>query len=145
LDEGRRRRDRACHTSAARSPRREDEVGLHQTFAAALRSAREASGWSQADLAHRVGLSVEAYGRLERGRVLPRASTLVRLARSLNVGLDDLLGLHDSSEHAAEGDDLRLRAVFGRLREVPPEDLRFLVSVLDELQRWRSEIRARRT
>ncbi len=108
---------------------------LHETFAAALRSAREAGGWSQADLAERIGLSVEAYGRLERGRVLPRASTLVRIARTLHVGVDDLLGLR------AEGpdDDLRLRALIGRLRDATPQDLRLLLGVLNELLRWRAE------
>lgn len=117
-------------------------AGLHQTFATALRSAREACGWSQADLADRVTLSVEAYGRLERGRVLPRAATLVRLARTLDVGVDDLLGLHDAgSSNKGESDDLRLRAALTRLREASPEDLRFLVGVLDELERWRTELR----
>jgi transcriptional regulator with XRE-family HTH domain len=120
-------------------------VGLHQTFAAALRTAREASRRSQAELAHRVGLSVEAYGRLERGRVLPRASTLVRLARALNVGIDDLLGLREPEGSSSDGEDLRVRAVIGRLREASPDDLRLLIAVLDELQRWRAEIRGRRS
>jgi transcriptional regulator with XRE-family HTH domain len=107
-------------------------LGLHQTFAAALRTAREASGRSQADLADRVGLSVEAYGRLERGRVLPRASTLVRLSRALNLAVDQLLGLGPGAE------DVGPRAALGRLCEAPPEDLRFLVGVFEELQRWRT-------
>ena len=131
-------RDRGCHTAVQQS---DAEMGaLHETFAAALRSARVASGWSQADLADRIGLSVEAYGRLERGRVLPRASTLVRLARTLHVGVDDLLGLRADSP---DGDDLRLRALIGRLRDATPEDLRFLLGVLNELLRWRADAQRR--
>ncbi len=106
-------------------------MGLHQAFTAALRAAREACGWSQADLAGRAGISVEAYGRLERGRVLPRASTLVRLARALNVRVDDLLGLAESPP------DTRTSALMGRLRSAPPRDLLFLMAVLAELERWR--------
>lgn len=129
------------------SAREDDLTGLHQTFATALRSAREACGWSQADLADRTALSVEAYGRLERGRVLPRAATLVRLARALEVGVDDLLGLHDAMAGNGNGEtgDLRLRAAMTRLREATPEDLRFLVGVLDELERWRTDLRQPRT
>ena len=115
-----------------RSPASEDGGGLHRTFTNALRAAREACGWSQADLAGRVGISVEAYGRLERGRVLPRAATLVRLARALNVRVDDLLGLVEVTR-----DERRLSAAMGRLRAVPPKDLRFLMAVLAELEKWR--------
>jgi transcriptional regulator with XRE-family HTH domain len=66
---------------------------LAATFAHALRSARAARGMTQADVAERVGIAVEAYGRLERGGVLPRASTLVVLSRQLGVSTDQLLGL----------------------------------------------------
>jgi transcriptional regulator with XRE-family HTH domain len=66
---------------------------LSATFARQLRDARAARGWTQADLAERAGIAVEVCGRLERGRVLPRADTLVRLAVALGVSADALLGL----------------------------------------------------
>lgn len=66
---------------------------LAATFARTLRAARNVLGWTQADLAERVGIAVEAYGRLERGGVLPRADTLVRLSVALGVSTDSLLGL----------------------------------------------------
>ena len=109
---------------------------LHQTFARALRSAREACGWSQAEVAHRIGLSIEAYGRLERGRVLPRVSTLVRLAKVLGVPLDALLGL-GGSRSASE--DLRVQALLSRIAGAALEDLRFLIAILGELQRWKRD------
>ena len=112
--------------------------GLHETFAAALRASREGAGWSQAQLAERVGLSVEAYGRLERGRVLPRAATLVRLSRALRVSLEQLLGLRQNS---ISDDELRVRAIAARLQEADPEDVRILLGLLSELQRWRQELK----
>lgn len=122
--------DPICHTGVHES---EAVMGaLHETFAASLRCARMASGWSQAELAERIGLSVEAYGRLERGRVLPRASTLVQLARVLHVGVDDLLGLR---QNAAQ--DARLGPLIGRLREVSTADLRFFTGIVNDLLRWR--------
>lgn len=66
---------------------------LSATFARELRAARNALGWTQAELSERVGIAVEAYGRLERGGVLPRADTLVRLSGALGASTDSLLGL----------------------------------------------------
>lgn len=113
---------------------------LHETFASALRTARDACAWSQAELAERVGMSIEAYGRLERGRVLPRAATLVRLAHALQVPLDQLLGWGASPRAGiSDEDDLRAHAILGRLREACPDDLHLLLVMLGELQRWRRE------
>ncbi|MFL5290228.1 MAG: helix-turn-helix domain-containing protein [Myxococcales bacterium] len=109
---------------------------LHETFAATLRSAREACGWSQAELAHRTGLSIEAYGRLERGRVLPRVSTLVRLAKVLGVPLDGLLGIGPAR---SSGDDLRAQALLTRIAAAGVEELRILAAILGELQRWKRD------
>jgi transcriptional regulator with XRE-family HTH domain len=109
---------------------------LHETFAATLRSAREACGWSQAELAHRTGLSIEAYGRLERGRVLPRVSTLVRLAKVLGVPLDGLLGIGPAR---SSSDDLRAQALLTRIAAAGVEELRILAAILGELQRWKRD------
>jgi transcriptional regulator with XRE-family HTH domain len=109
-------------------------VELHDTFLAALRAAREASGRSQADVAERVALLVEGCGRLERGRFMTRASTLMRLARTLNLGVGDLRSSRIPRVRTRRGcDDLRLRAVLGRLRETSPEDLRLLKTILIRL------------
>lgn len=66
---------------------------LAATFARQLRSARRARNLTQAEVAERVGIAVEVFGRLERGRALPRADTLARLASALGVSTDSLLGL----------------------------------------------------
>ncbi|HEX9240988.1 MAG TPA: helix-turn-helix transcriptional regulator [Anaeromyxobacter sp.] len=66
---------------------------LAATFAREMRAARQARGWTQAELAERADIVVEVCGRLERGRVLPRADTLVRLATALGLSTDALLGL----------------------------------------------------
>lgn len=65
---------------------------LAASFARELKAARRARGWTQAELAERVGIATEVCGRLERGAALPRARTLVRLAEALSVSTDQLLG-----------------------------------------------------
>lgn len=65
------------------------------TFSARLREARMALGQSHDDAAKSLGVTREGYGRLERGRVMPRADVLLRVAKLFNVSTDWLLGLVD--------------------------------------------------
>ncbi|MBU8897337.1 transcriptional regulator [Corallococcus sp. H22C18031201] len=90
----------------------------------AAREARERLHLSQADVASRVGIALEVYARIERGRVLPSATTLRRLCRVLSVRADTLLGLEPTSPMAgAEEDSPRLRRLLGELRELDGEQL----------------------
>ena len=49
--------------------------------------ARRARGWSQRELASRAGVQQPVLARLERGDTDPRASTLLKLARALDLQL----------------------------------------------------------
>lgn len=108
-------------------------------FGSRLRRAREAQGWTQAELAERIGLATEAYGRLERGRSLPRADTLVHLAQALHISTDYLLGLEDDliareaggSYEATDSPDIQ-RAV-RLLRALPPRTVSAIAMLLATL------------
>lgn len=80
------------------------------------RAAREHLGLTQGDVAERVSISLEVYGRFERGRITPRISTLLRLCEALRLEPNDLL-LADSKSRP-RNDGLR-------------HGLRQLVAVLD--------------
>ena len=61
-------------------------------LAVSLQRLREAKGWSRETLAHHAGLSFAAIAQLETCRRQdPRLSTLVALARALEVSLDELV------------------------------------------------------
>ena len=80
------------HTKAATKER----VAAAVTFSARLREARQRAGFSTLDdVANALGVTREGYGRLERGRIMPRADVLLRVARLFNVSIDWLLGLRD--------------------------------------------------
>jgi transcriptional regulator with XRE-family HTH domain len=100
-------------------------VTLHEKFARAVRSARRSKGLSQAEAAERIGIAVEAYGRLERGVVLPRAETLVNMADVFGVTCDALLGLE-----ATPGGALVAREV---LTQNGSPELRRVIAQLDGL------------
>jgi transcriptional regulator with XRE-family HTH domain len=56
-----------------------------------IRQHRLARGWTQTDLAKRLGIAQNAISQLEKGNHNPRADTLARLARAFEITLDDLL------------------------------------------------------
>ena len=56
-----------------------------------LREMREDQAWLQRDLAKVAGLPVRTIGRIERGEVDVRLSTLSRMAKALRVAVKDLL------------------------------------------------------
>ena len=56
-----------------------------------IRAARESRGMSKCDLMRASGMTPAQIGRLERGEVNPKASTIVRLAGALGVEPGTLL------------------------------------------------------
>src|SRR5687767_15566542 len=70
---------------------------LATTIGAAARSARSRLELTQADVAERIDVATEVYGRLERGGMLPSVQTLLKLCHELHVSADELLGLASHS------------------------------------------------
>lgn len=74
-----------------------------------LKKARKQAGFTQEQLAERVGVSRGAKARYEAGEIEPSLKTLVLLADTLRVSTDDLLGRERPSGYALE--DLSPQAV----------------------------------
>lgn len=51
---------------------------------------RTAKGWTQPDLAQRIGVTPEAVSQYENGKRIPRVSTLFRLTEVLECTTEDL-------------------------------------------------------
>jgi transcriptional regulator with XRE-family HTH domain len=64
---------------------------LEQQIGDRIRSLREEKGWFQKDLAERANLPVRTIGRIERGEVDVRLSTLHRIAKALGQPLGSLI------------------------------------------------------
>jgi transcriptional regulator with XRE-family HTH domain len=56
-------------------------------LATALRRLRTERGETQEDLAHRAGLTVAAFARIERGHANPTWTTVRRIAEALEISL----------------------------------------------------------
>jgi putative transcriptional regulator len=66
-----------------------------------IRELREAKGWSQLELANRLGVTPSTVYNWERGRSEPTASTLRRIARTFEVSMDDIALPGDEGKAAA--------------------------------------------
>jgi putative transcriptional regulator len=58
-----------------------------------LRESRLAAGWTQAELAERVGVSRKTVNTVENGVFIPSTVLALKLARSFGVGVEDLFSL----------------------------------------------------
>jgi transcriptional regulator with XRE-family HTH domain len=67
-------------------PRSADHAALGQ----AVEELRREAGLTQEGLAERVGTEFNRIGELERGAIDSRFSTLLRVARGLDAGLDEI-------------------------------------------------------
>ncbi len=61
--------------------------GLPEEMRRALKQAREKRGWSQRDLASRLGLTQTHISNIESGKIVPRYDTLLELVRTLDSDL----------------------------------------------------------
>jgi transcriptional regulator with XRE-family HTH domain len=68
-----------------------DESALAKRFGAAVRNAREAMGWPQADLAERLGISTTHMGVIERGDGLASVSLMLAACKLLSISLPDAI------------------------------------------------------
>ncbi|AGC49297.1 DNA-binding protein [Myxococcus stipitatus DSM 14675] len=105
----------------------------------AARVARLRLGLTQSDVAERVGMAMEVYSRLERGRMLPRTQTLKRLCDVLQVSSDTLLGVGRGGASVTpvtprkpeREDPLELRRMTRKLRDLQPSQLRAVSRVVN--------------
>jgi len=83
-----------------------------------LRAARQKLNLSQHELARLCGLNINQIGRYELGQREPTSTTLVKIARVLNVSIDYLTGLTDEPHGSMVAQDLNVyeREVIDTLR-----------------------------
>ncbi|MGH9188332.1 MAG: helix-turn-helix domain-containing protein [Acidimicrobiales bacterium] len=97
-----------------------------------IRVLRKDAGWSQAELAAKIGTDAGRVSRYEAGRITPSADAIVRIAEAFNVSLDHLLvdGIPRRSLHAPEN---VLGHRLAAIAELGVDDLAALLNVIDAL------------
>lgn len=76
-----------------------DEDDIRKRFGSQVRQIRRSLGWSQEELASRVGLDRTYISGVERGERNPGLVNIVRLARALDVPVKELFKVINEEEH----------------------------------------------
>ncbi len=79
------------HVMSEAPPRKVLATGLGR----AAREARRQRGLTQSEVADRIGIAMEVYGRIERGALLPSIQTFLAMCRILDADPRLLLGLQE--------------------------------------------------
>jgi transcriptional regulator with XRE-family HTH domain len=99
-----------------------------ETFGERLRRMRDGQGLRQRELAQRAEMDSAQVSRYERGVIRePSADVLARLARALNVSVQELRG-----ETELDSDRARLTQVWGR---ATPEQKRSIMAAIRRVER----------
>lgn len=131
--------------------KREAKQKLAKMVGDSAREARLKAGLTQADVAERIAVATEVYGRLERGLLMPSVPTLRRLCMALKLTADALLGL--DSPHAPAWAELapppareepQLRRLMRHVRKLNALQLRALSLVAATLRTDNSRPRSRK-
>ena len=109
------------------------------TLARQLHNLRRERGWSQPELAEKVGSSVTMIGRYERGEMTPPADIVAKLAEVFGVTMDHLFhgnGPADAVRDKTMAERLKVLATLGKA------DQAAILATLDALMR---DAKARQT
>jgi transcriptional regulator with XRE-family HTH domain len=117
------------------------DPNLRHTIGANARKARLRLELTQEDVAERLGLSTEVYGRLERGGMAPSVHTLRKLCLALNLQADVALGISDVAPpggaepppHEPKPRSKHLQRILRRARKLTPQSQRLVAQLTDAL------------
>lgn len=96
-------------------------AGLRTQVGLAVRHQRKMQGWSQAQLAEKIGRTVEAVNKIERGLSAPSFETLEALSSTFDVPVSQLFWAADLPP-SAHSDDALQRLV-SRLAGLDADDI----------------------
>jgi transcriptional regulator with XRE-family HTH domain len=108
-----------------------DQVG------ARIKRFRLKRGFSQAELAEKVGLSREAIAAYESGRVHLLDDMVARIAVVLSISSDELLGLK-AAPKGDESSGIRFTRRLRELEQLPEQKRKAILKTLDDLIRANS-------
>jgi transcriptional regulator with XRE-family HTH domain len=103
---------------------------LSDDFPAKLRDLRKRRGWSQGQLAQKIGADLQRVSKYERGVIWPTMELMVAIAKAFDVTVDFLIR---DDKQAAVG-KIKNRELLNQLEqinELPEEDQKTVVSFLD--------------
>ena len=101
-------------------------------FGQKLAKLRKQHGWTQPDLAERLGVSVKTVTYYEREAENPTTKTIQRIAQVFNLTSGELMaGVDRSPLHRKSGPPSRLETIFVRVSELPRTKQKLVADMLE--------------
>lgn len=101
----------------------------NQVIAQRLISLRQAFNLSQKEFAKRVGLSQSAISQFEKNQRFPAMTSLVRIAETFGLSLDDLIkGTQETTTK-----NLVIQGIAGKLKRLSDEDILIIDFIVNRL------------
>ena len=108
---------------------------LREMVVKRVRQARRRCDLSQAQLAERCGLSTETISRIERSRFEPALTTIVAIAKALDLPTDALLGVDDVDATAPRARSALTRQLTSAIAALDEETQVALLKLVEHLRR----------
>ncbi len=104
--------------------------GSSETFGKRIARLRKEQGLTQVELGEKIGLSQVLISDYERGRLQPNLDTIIKLARTLGLTTDELLGVSNISP---TGGKLSLKSVrrLKKIEDLPHSQQKVLFQTID--------------
>ena len=100
-------------------------------FGERLRAARETLGFSQAQVAEKLGISQASYGAWERDPVALRPDQIEKLTEILNVSVDELFGKEEKNGRRSSGPVGKARRLFEAVSKLPRSQQQHVLTVVE--------------
>jgi len=99
-----------------------------------VREARLKLGLTQERLAARANLHYSYIGQVERGNKVPSLKTLSKIAKALNLKVEDLIG-EKTKENSISSRDLLAQELLLLVRERPESELKLYISLINQIRK----------
>lgn len=100
-------------------------------FGERLRTLRRDRGFTQDALAKALGITQKTVSAYEGGTTWPSPPVMIRMAKTLQVTADELLGIQDIKTPKMSTSTSRLWTRFKRLQTLPPVEQRTVWQIID--------------
>ena len=92
---------------------------------------RKERGWTQVELAERVGITQTLLSDYERGRLRLNAEMIVRFANALETTTDELLQPNGARSPLRRKPSLRVQRRMEKIEKLPPHQQNYLLKTID--------------
>jgi transcriptional regulator with XRE-family HTH domain len=103
------------------------------TLGRRLASIRKEQGYTQAELAERIGIIQALVSDYERDKLRLNAEMLVRFAQALNVSADEILGISADKRKAINNPSLKILRRLNKIASLPPAKQKAFLQTIDAL------------